>query len=244
MILLDLPDPHAGRRRWLTSEPFPFIVVPDVIYLDEAAAICAEFPPPDNPGWHTFTGPLEHGKQEGSADIAGPRTAELHQALAANEFVDWLRVVSGVPDLVADPTRHGGGIHQSGPGARLGMHVDFNVHPQRPDLIRAVNLILFVGVRGDLFRYEVDGNDVRNVCRWRREWGGILHLGAGRPYVEIDPLPGLLVVFEASDLSYHGHPMPMTADAPLRRSVPAYFYRPIRPDETVEAHSTRFLEET
>jgi hypothetical protein len=34
----------------------------------------------------------------------------------------------------------------------------------------------------------------------------------------------------------------MSADAPLRKSIPAYYFRPVRDGEVVDARSTRFLE--
>lgn len=222
MILLQLPDAHTERRRWLTSEPFPHVTVEHAIYPDEAAAIGNEYPPPTDSRWHTFTGEREAGKQEGRASIAGPNVAAIHETLAGDEFVGWLRVVSGIPDLIADPTRHGGGIHQSGPGARLALHTDFNLLPTRPELIRAVNVILFVGPH---------------------PWptlDGVLQLGANGEACVI-PDPGTLAAFEASDMSWHGHPYPMAPNAPLRKSVPCYFYRPLAEGEVVEQHSTRFL---
>lgn len=247
MILLK-PDPAAERRRWLTSDPFPHVVLSNCIYPEEAAGIAAEFPDLADPRWKTYSGPLEHGKQEGDASIAGPLVADVHDYLASDEFVDWLRRVSGIPDLTADPTRLGGGIHQCGLGGLLGMHVDFNVHPDRPDLVRAVNVILFVGNRDDLWRYEERHGIIENVYGWRPAWGGYLSLGTRGPGPDVMPEPGTLVVFEASDTSWHGHPVPMQPDPttghepPVRRSIPAYYYRPVRPDETVEAHSTRFYD--
>lgn len=211
------------------ASPFRHWTVTDFLRHDNwvVRAIADEFPPPDDPGWHTFTGPLEQGKQEGSAEIAGPLVAAVHDQLARLEFVDALRALTGIPDLVADPDRVGGGIHQSGPGARLGMHVDFNLHPTRPRLVRAINVILFLddGTTDDV-------ND--GGWLWMERPGG-----SGKI---IRPRAGLLVVFEANDDNYHGHPIPLADDAPLRRSIPAYYYRPVRDGETIEAHSTRFLE--
>jgi hypothetical protein len=222
MIFL-LPDATQARRQWTTADPFPHLLLSDVIYPEEAAAVAAEYPPPDDPRWKTYSGPLEHGKQEGTVDLAGPATAAVHRYLASDEFVYWLRDVTHVEDLIADPALIGGGIHQAASGARLGMHVDFNVHPSDRDLVRAVNVILFVG-----------------DTVWPEDVGGTLWLG--ERHTEVYPQPGTLIVFEASDTSWHGHPDPIVDGAPLRRSVPAYYYRPIRDGETVEEHSTRFLE--
>ncbi len=234
MIDLDLPNPGDARNWWWTAKPFPYVVLDGVLDHETAATCAAEFPPADSTAWHTFTGPLEEGKQEGAAAVAGPTVAALHDDLASDDFVNWLRFLTGVQDLIPDPDRVGGGIHQCGPGGRLGLHVDFNLHPRQRELVRAVNLILFVG----------------DHDRWDRRWGGLLELGdaAAGPSMtwrrEVFPMPGTLVIFEASDTSWHGHPVPMSADCPvLRRSIPAYYYRRVRAGEQIEAHSTIFLTE-
>lgn len=231
--MLRLPSADFARRRWADAKPFPHLVYENALWPEDSTAIGAEFPPPDSGDWHTFTGPLEAGKQEADAHVAGPEVARLHAELASDGFVAWLSQVSGVPDLVADPARKGGGIHQCAPGGRLGVHTDFNLHPDEPSLLRAVNVIVFVG----------------STFAWRREWEGHLYLGRPDRYLEgselrdpVAPEGGTFVAFEASDTSWHGHPFPMADDAPLRRSVPAYYYRPLAPDEHVKAHSTVFLE--
>lgn len=233
MIGLDLPPVDYAQFKWAESagRPFRHLIWPGALTPAAARDCGAEYPASDSGAWHTFSGPLEEGKQEGRAAVAGPNIAALHETLAGPLFIAWLRGATGIEDLIADPERVGGGIHQSGPGARLGLHVDFNLHPTRHHLVRAVNLIVFVG---DATQWELD----RSLG-----WGGLLELGApdDQDRVEMAPLPCDMVIFEAADDSWHGHPVPLTDDAPLRKSVPAYFYRPLADGEQVAARSTRFL---
>lgn len=215
--LLSLPDP---RHAWVRTVPFRHVILlamPD----SSAAAIAAEFPAPDDGRWHTFAGEMEEGKQEGSADIAGPYVAAIHDEYAVR-LTAWLRIAFQIPDLIPDPFRVGSGIHQTGPGGRLALHTDFNVHPDNPNMIRAVNVILFL-------------TDTKGHGQF------VLRNGRTGTAAAVNPAPGLLVAFECSDDGYHGHPVPMGDDAPLRRSIPGYWYRPPRPGEEIEPHSTRFL---
>lgn len=230
---LALPDAEYGRLEWQHAEPFPHVIIPDAVPHLVAYQAAAEFPPAYDGRWHTFHGDLEEGKQEASATAAGSMVAELHAMFASDYMLDWLRTTTGISTLVNDPARTGGGIHQCGPGGRLGMHVDFNRHPQQPHLLRCVNLILFVGAPL-----------TNNV--WEPGWSGELILGdtrGERPNIRhVEPIPGTLVIFEASDTSWHGHPFPMGVGAPTRRSIPAYYYRPLADGEDPEGHSTIFLD--
>ena len=126
------------------------IIIDQWLSTTAALDIGREFPPPDDPGWHTFDGPLEQGKQEGRAEIAGPLTQTVHEELASDEFVRLLESALGFNegDLIADPDMVGSGIHQCMADGRLGLHVDFNTHPTNPQLVRAANVILFVSELG------------------------------------------------------------------------------------------------
>lgn len=218
MTLLSLPDP---RHAWLRTFPFRHLRVP-VMDRKVAAAIADEFPPPSSSDWYTFhNGPHEDGKQEGQAFIAGPLVAEVHREYE-RLVTPWLATVFGFPDLLPDPEQTGGGIHQSGPGARLGLHTDFNVHPSA-FVLRAVNVILFLTDtygQGQLVLRNADTDDETYV----------------------NPTPGELVAFECVSYGYHGHPIPMGADAPLRKTIPGYWYRPPREGETIMPRSTEFLD--
>lgn len=225
-VTLRMPEADALRGLWRKDGIVTTLLIPP----DSAAIVAAEFPPPDDPGWHTFHGPLEEGKQEGRAEIAGPNVVALHELLAGDEFVTWLRLLTEEWSLRADPERTGGGIHQSGPGSRLGLHVDFTGMNGREDLVRAVNVILFLDDAP--LEYHKGG--------WFETARADVTEGASG--LRIRPKPGLLVVFASDDRLYHGHPVPIAEGEGLRRSIPSYYFRRLRPGETVEHHSTRFLE--
>lgn len=190
----------------------------------------SEFPPYDDPRWHTFTGPLEEGKQEGKAEIAGRFVAQIHADLADRRFIDAVGEALGYKpgELLPDPDRVGGGIHQCAPGGRLGLHIDFNIHPTDPNLLRAVNVIVFLS-----------------------EWGlgagdnGALVMRVCDQDIRISPSPGLLIAWRAEDDIFHGHPEPFPETAPRRRSIAVYYYRRITDDERaqIQSRSTTFLED-
>lgn len=202
-----MTKPNDCPTEWHDARPFPHLVVDS-----EREEICRraerEFPDPESTLWHTFDGEHERGKQEGSAEICGGNVALLHSELADHTTLTMLRHLTGIPQLMPDPDRVGGGVHQSPRGAFLDVHHDFTLHPRDPNLERRVNVLLFL-------------TDVTE------ETGGELLLGVGHEQVAVYPSCGTLVIFEAGESSWHGHPTPWRVERP-RRSIPAYYYAPRR----------------
>lgn len=140
----------------------------------------------------------------------GPIFDRLRSPAMAAEWSDRL----GYP-VCDDPTMHGGGLHVTGPGGVLGVHLDYDRHPQITLLRRALNLILFINPE------------------WRSEWGGALVLcdPMGKVVERVNTAPGRLVAFECSDLSYHGVE-PVAADAPPRVTAAVYCLAVAGPQHT------------
>ncbi len=132
--------------------------------------------------------------------------------------VEMIRVwekLTGIGGLIDDPTLHGGGLHVLAPGGWLNTHLDYARHPVVEGYERRVNLILFLN------------------HEWREEWGGAFEVchPDGGVAERIYPAPGRLVVFETSDLSYHGTQR-TTSDAPDRITLAVYYLTPARPSAT------------
>ena len=68
-----------------------------------------------------------------------------------------LETITGIPKLLADATFEGGGMHVTGPGGRLDVHVDFNYSH---DIKQHRRLNILVYLNPD----------------WKEEWGGQIEL--------------------------------------------------------------------
>src|SRR5262249_24353524 len=134
--------------------------------------------------------------------------ARLNDALASPEFLADLSYITGIPHLLADPELVGGGIHVTGPGGRLDVHVDFNYIKGR-NLHRRLNLLLYLIPRGD------------------ERWGGQIHLwdkDVTACEAAFAPALNRCIIFETSDISFHGV-TPVTSAAPFpRQSFATYYY--------------------
>jgi Rps23 Pro-64 3,4-dihydroxylase Tpa1-like proline 4-hydroxylase len=117
------------------------------------------------------------------------------------EFLLWLEELTGIKGLVPDPYLKGGGVHRIGRGGFLKMHTDFNFHNELR-LYRRLNLLLYLNEN------------------WPSGQGGMLWLGRDKC---VQPEANTMVIFETSETSWHGHPDPLTTDAP-RDSIALYYY--------------------
>ena len=149
----------------------------------------------------------------------------LIRELNSNPFVEYLEKITRIPNLIPDPKMRGGGLHIIGRGGLLGVHKDFNYHPDLR-LKRKINLILYL-------------ND-----EWlENEYGGHLELwsdGMERCVKKISPVLNRAVIFDTEE-SLHGHPVPLSCPKDrYRMSIATYFYTQLNDDEKVDFKSTYY----
>jgi Rps23 Pro-64 3,4-dihydroxylase Tpa1-like proline 4-hydroxylase len=149
----------------------------------------------------------------------------LNEALASPEFLSDLSYFTGIPNLLADEELVGGGIHITGPGGRLDVHVDFNYLETR-QLHRRLNLLLYLNPT------------------WEEQWGGHIQLwdrDVKSCQQAFAPAFNRCVIFETSEISFHGV-TPITPAASLPRiSFATYYYtRQAPPNWKGTVHSTIF----
>ena len=144
------------------------------------------------------------------SDPALFRTAarRLNDCLASPAWLGALSAITGIPRLVADEKLTGGGLHLYGPGARLDVHVDFNLLRERA-LHRRLNILLFLSER------------------WESGWGGEFELWdpeVRQRLQALAPTFNRCVIFETSEISFHGVPRITAPPGTLRLSFAAYYY--------------------
>lgn len=210
---------HSGietmeKAVWKT-DPFPHAVI-DGLWDDDLLAACrSEFANVQPSQWKTYDDPEEHGKKAiDDPGQWGSAVSTFFDIANGDGMVFLVKHLTGIEGLTADPL--GGGMHETGEGGRLGMHVDFNYHPD--GRVRRVNLLTYL-------------ND-----DWDCTWGGCLHLGERRE-VTVAPVFNRTVLFECSNESWHGHPEPVVGGR-LRQSLATYYYTPPGSVDLGESHTT------
>jgi len=221
-------DRDALKAEFAHAKPFPYIKIDDFLIPEAAREIADSYPAFDTALAHgrTFDSVNERKKvQITNAALFPAPVAKLNDLLASQPFLDDLSFITGMPNVLADDQLIGGGIHITGPGGRLDVHVDFNYIKERA-LHRRLNLLLYLNPA------------------WQEGWGGQFQLWdkeVKHCEATFAPIFNRCVIFETSEISYHGV-VPISPDAKApRKSFAAYYYTREAPSHwTGEEHSTVF----
>lgn len=214
---------------WKSAAPFPFVVIDDFLPTADIEALLEAFPDPKKTGWDDKAYLHQQNKLTRTKDFPEP-IDEFFALTASEPFRDFLSDVTGIPKLLDDPDLVGGGCHQILRNGFLDVHVDFNFHPTKK-IHRRLNLLLYLN-KG-----------------WQEEWGGCLELWdmAGKQKVhEVYPLFNRAMLFETSEVSYHGHPTPLNCPPDVaRKSLAVYYYTEEADKErTTVEHNTLYRQTT
>jgi hypothetical protein len=194
----------AAERRCsdtgIVEFPFRHRVIDDWAEPELVRAAEAEWPRNDWPFWHRY----DSGKLATKDPLRFPLAcAELIRRMLCLPIHDWM----GIDDSFGDWNCHGAGLHAAPPGARLGVHLDSDHHPQT-GWQRVCNAILFVN------------------SFWPARWGGELELwnSDGTECVKrIAPRFNRLVLFEPSDLSFHA--VAENRGPEVRKTLATFYWR-------------------
>jgi hypothetical protein len=221
-------DVDRLRHEWRTAQPFPHIKIEPFLDPDFAREVAASYPTFGTAKslGHEFKFVNEVGKIQVTDSQRFPEPVQrLNAMLASPEFLDQMARISGIPRLLADPDLAGGGMHLTGPRGRLDVHVDFN-YVEEKQLHRRMNLLLYL-------------NET-----WDDAWGGGVELWdrkVKRRYQRFSPKLNRCVVFETSEISFHGVEQVTCPPQVARQSFATYYYTAEAPPGwTGEKHSTIF----
>jgi len=220
----------TGSASYKSARPFPHIVADnffDPAMLDQ---VLEEFPAPGEIAWKGFENKYEIKLFSSKDSTFGPMTRLLMYHLNSISFLNFLSRVTGIENLIPDPTFDGGGMHQIVRGGRLGIHADFNRH-KKYGLDRRLNALVYLNKN------------------WQEDYGGHLELWnreMTHREQRILPVFNRMVVFSTTDFTYHGHPDPLQCPSDMtRKSLALYYYTNGRPAHEISGrHSTLFKART
>jgi 2OG-Fe(II) oxygenase superfamily len=217
---------QGARASYLGAKPYPHIVFDNFFDPELLDLILEEFPRPNQIRWQEFDNAQEIKLASAVEASFGPVTRLLFYHLNSMTFLDFLSGVTGIENLISDPSLDGGGLHQIVRGGKLGIHSDFNKHGKY-GLDRRLNVLLYLNKD------------------WRDEYGGHLQLwdrGMTKCEAKILPIFNRMMIFGTTDFTYHGHPDPLRCpEGMTRKSLALYYFSNGRPAEEITGeHSTIF----
>jgi|SRR5271166_2349032 len=211
---------------YAANQPFSHIVLDDFFDPEALSEVLAEVDAVDRSKRYAkfLDRETDHNKFAFFPDVVGPDTARLAQTLNSGPFLTYLEKLTGISNLIADPSYFGGGIHWIENGGYLEVHADFN-HLKKYNLERRINLLLYLNKD------------------WKDEYNGHLELW-DRPTMtkrkEVAPVFNRAVIFSTVKEALHGHPSPLSAPAgTARRSLALYYYTNTW-EPAVQAHTTLY----
>ena len=204
-------DQDALRQQWNQAQPFPFVAIDGFLDAAFAARLAASYPSYDRAEQvgHEFSALHENLKVQVSDYARFPAEAQhLADALRDPTFLANLESITGIARLRWDDTFAGGGMHLTASSGHLDVHVDFN-RIEGQSLFRRLNLLVYLNEE------------------WDEAWGGTLELwdrDVKQRCHAFAPSLNRCVIFETSDISYHGVTPVRCPPSAVRKSFAVYYY--------------------
>jgi hypothetical protein len=198
------------------AEPFNHAVIDNFFMPEVAEKIANEFPDFDTPFVNDHNSPLEIKKTLNHWDRFPAVTYRAFSLFGRPDFIDNMKILSGIQNLYFDFGLNGGGWHMHGRGGNNNIHLDYNIHPKL-GLQRKLNIIVYM------------------TSGWQPEWGGGLEFWShdetnNQPKERIKTIDNLFnraIIFDTTQNSWHG--LPKAIDCPegiIRKSIAAYYVHP------------------
>lgn len=215
-----------------TAQPFKHLVIDNFLVTEQASSLLENFP-----SFNPQKALSELGKVGGKAvneDLIG--LGGIYQQFArfveSKEFLELISELTGIDNLIPDPSFYGGGTHENLHSQDLDPHVDFNLD-ERHWYHRRLNLLIYLNPQ------------------WQADWGGALELHSQPRQPEQNRVKSFLpifnrcVIFETNEYSWHGFSqinLPENQRHLSRKSLSIYLYTKEPPaGEVAPSHTTFYI---
>jgi len=204
-------DTTALHEAWETAKPFKHIILDEAFDVGLLNRVCAEIPRIDDETWVRESD--DHIKQfnHRSPVSLGEGASELVTLLHSAAFLYFLSEVTGVWELLPDPYLQGASYHVVPRGGFFKIHADRNM-AYSTGLQRRLALMLYLN-KG-----------------WKQEYGGQFELWneTGTQRVKsVEPIFNRCLIFEVTDTSFHGLPVPVACPPGQTRNSFAVYYHTV-----------------
>jgi hypothetical protein len=218
------------RQDFETAQPFKHLVIDNFLVGEQAQILLENFP-----SFNPQKAISELGKVGGKAvneDLIGLGGVyqQFGRYVQAQEFLELISQLTGIDNLIPDPSFYGGGTHENLQGQELDPHIDFNLD-ERHWYHRRLNLLIYLNPQ------------------WQADWGGNLELHSNPRQPEENkiksfvPIFNRCLIFETNEHSWHGFSqinLPENQRHLSRKSLSIYLYTKERPGQELSPSHTTF----
>ncbi len=205
---------------YTNSKPFPSGYYDEFFNADKLKLVLQEFPELGEKQDIKFNNPNENKLATRGEYRFGVESTKFAHFMNSQPFLEFLENLTGIKNLISDPSFEGGGFHQIKPGGFLKLHADFNKH-RGTNLDRRLNVLVYLNED------------------WKEEYGGHFELWnkeMTQCEKKILPLFNRMAMFNTTDFSWHGHPDLLTCPPDRsRKSMAFYYYTNGRPASEINA---------
>lgn len=204
-------DTAALRASWDGAKPFKHIILDDTFDNSLLDRVCQEIPRIDDETWVRENDERIKQFNHRSPVTLSEAASELVTLLHSAAFLYFLSEMTGIWELLPDPYLQGASYHVVPRGGFFDVHVDRNV-AYSTGLTRRLALMLYLN-KG-----------------WKTEYGGQFELWneTGTQRVKsVEPVFNRCLIFEVTDTSYHGLPVPVACPPGQTRNSFAVYYHTV-----------------
>ena len=201
-------------KKFEEGKPFRHVIIDNFFDDETALKLSNEFPDyNDEQLWAIYNNPIEKKKLTPNWGLFPPTTYRAFTLMNTPEFVEKVKKITGIPNLVADYGMHGGGWHVHTRGGKLNIHKDYSIHPKL-GMERRINIIIYLSPD------------------WNEEWGGGLELWShdaenNQPKECVTKVYNKFnraVLFDTAQNSWHGLPTETICPEGVYRKSLAIYY--------------------
>lgn len=196
-----------ARQRFNNAVPYRHVIIDNFLEPETALALSRQFPSLDQMKTR-YNGLNEKKAEHSELALLPVEFGQLNQLLFSREFIARIEKLTGIEGLLVMDDRYGYGLHQGGKGSFLDIHIDYNLHPVSKKQ-RRLNLLIFLNEE------------------WKENWGGTLQLwdaSVNRCVTAIAPVFNRCVLFECSEISFHGYNLIQCPPEVTRKSFYTYYF--------------------
>ncbi len=199
------------HHQYISAQPFPHIAIDNFLPEQEVNQLLQEFPTTAlKKGWIHYRHFNENKHGLNATEQIPTSILGFIQFMHTQPVIEFLEKLTGIENLLPDISLEGAGIHLSERGGYLNMHADFSTHPRFNHLQRRLNILLYLNKN------------------WKDEYRGDLEFWSAdmkRCEKKIAPLFNRLIVFNTTEISFHGFPEPLLCpENETRKSIALYYY--------------------